>query len=54
MLSKENELIGKRLGESGWDRGEGGLEGSVDVDIVIHAIFIDYGRGRKETNGGLW
>jgi hypothetical protein len=32
-LSKENEPIGKRLGESGWDRGDGGLEISGDIDI---------------------
>ncbi len=29
--SKENELIGKRLGDSGRDNGEGGLEYSADI-----------------------
>jgi hypothetical protein len=48
-LSKENEPIERRLGDSGRDRGEGGLEISVDI---VTQVLMSCGRGRKGTKGG--
>lgn len=46
-LSEENKPIGRRLGDPGWDKGEGGLEGS--ADIVAHGQCGRESRGQREV-----
>lgn len=50
LLSKVNEPIGKRLGDSGRDRGEGGLEKSEDIDI--HGLW-SWEKGNKRRFVGV-
>jgi hypothetical protein len=49
-LSKVNEPIGKRLGDSGRDKGEGGLESSEDIDI--HGLW-SWEKGNKRRIVGV-